>query len=108
MYIVCLTYLMMSQIHPSTTLHSLEEKENRHEKQKDCVTDCYPHIPYVASYEEDAPNLVNNLVPEPTPKEKRYTNKTEESKTTEDRTNLIEITDKEDNLDSDWDMEYSY
>ena len=48
----------------------------------------------MASYEEDAPNLVNNLVPEPTPKEKRDTNKMEESKTTADRRNLIEIKDK--------------
>ena len=62
----------------------------------------------MASYEEDAPALVNNLVLEPTPKEKKDINKTEKSQTTEDKKDLIEITDKEDNLDFDWDSDYSY
>ena len=55
----------------------------------------------MTSYEEDTQTVVNNLVPEPTPKEKKDTNKMEESKNTEDRRHLIEITDKEDNLDPD-------
>ena len=36
------------------------------------------------------------------------TDKTKESKTTEDRRDFIEITDEEDDLDSDWDSDYSY
>ena len=57
----------------------------------------------MAHHEEDAPTLVDNLVPEMTPREKKVTNtdKTEADKTIEDRRNLIEITDKEDDLDSD-------
>ena len=62
----------------------------------------------MTSYEEDAPTVVNNLVPEPTPKEKKDTNKIEESKTTEDRREVIEMTDEEDDLESDWDSDYSY
>ena len=71
-----------------------EEKEEnrRQEKDKDCVTHYFPPGPiYMASYEEDTPTLVNNLVPEPTPKEKKDTDKKEENKTTEDRGDLIEI-----------------
>ena len=62
----------------------------------------------MASYEEDIPKLVDNLVPKPTPKEQRNTSKAEENKTTTDRRNLIEIRDKEDEQASDWDSEYSY
>ena len=62
----------------------------------------------MASYEEDAPNLVNNLVPQPIPGEKKDTDRTEENKTTEDRRDFTEITDKEDNLDSDSDLDYFY
>ena len=73
------------------------------------MTDYYTPSPKcVAIYEEDAPNLVHNLIPEPTPEEQKDTNKMEESRTTEDRRNLIEITDDGDDLDSDWDSEYSY
>ena len=44
--------------------------QTEREKQEDCVTDFYPpSSTYVASYEEDVPNPVNNLVPEPTPRE---------------------------------------
>ena len=53
------------------------------------------------SYEKDAPTLVNNIVPEPTSGEKKDADRTKETKTTEDRRNFIEITDEEDNLDSD-------
>ena len=60
----------------------------------------------MASYEEDTPNFVDNLVPNPTPKEQRNTSKTEENKTTADRRNLIEIRNEEDKLESDWDSEY--
>ena len=86
---------------------ALEEKEKTQEKQKDHVTDYYPPSPiYVASYEkENTPSLVNNLIPKPISKEKKDTNKMEESKTAEDRRNRIEIKDKEDELESDWDSD---
>ena len=49
----------------------------------------------MASYEkEDAPTLVNNLLPRPTPEENKDTNKMEESKTVEDKRHRIEITTK--------------
>ena len=64
---------------------------------------------YVASYdEEDAPTLVNNLIPRPTSEENKGTNKMGESKTAEDKRNRIEIKDKEDELESDGDSDYSY
>ena len=48
----------------------------------------------VPSYEEeDAPTLVNYLIPEPT-NGKKDTDKTEGDKTTEDRSNLIEVTNE--------------
>ena len=74
------------------------------------MTNYYPPGPiYVASYEEeDAPTLVNNLIPRPTSEENKDTNKMEESKTAEDKRNRIEIKDKEDELESDWDSDYSY
>ena len=54
----------------------------------------------MASYEEDAPNLVNDLVPELRPEEqRRNTSKMEENKTTADRRHQIEIKDEEDNLE---------
>ena len=40
---------------------------------------------YVESLEKDVQTLVNNLVPEPTPGEKKDTHSTEEEKTAEDR-----------------------
>ena len=48
---------------------ALEEKEKTQENQYDHMTDYYPPSPiYVASYEEEnAPTLVNNLIPKPTP-----------------------------------------
>ena len=61
----------------------------------------------MASLEEDAPVLVDNLVPELTPREKD-TDKKEGDKTTEDRKDLIKIIDKEDDLDLDWDLDNSY
>ena len=65
-----------------------EKKEKTQEKQKDHVIDFYPPSPiYVASYEEDAPTLVDTIKPKPTTKEQRYVSKTEESKTTADRRN---------------------
>ena len=58
---------------------------------------------YMASYEEDAPNLVDNWIPKPTIKQQRGdTGNTEENKTTTDTRNLIGIRDKEDELESDW------
>ena len=62
-----------------------EEEENKREvEEKDCTTDYYPPSPiYVVSQEEDVPTLVNNLVPEPTPGEKKDTDRTEEDKTVE-------------------------
>ena len=68
-----------------------------------------PH--YVASHEEDAQTIVNNLVPKPTPRKKKDTDRTEDDKTTEDGRDLIEITDEdieEDDLDSDLDLDYFY
>ena len=55
----------------------------------------------MASHEEDTPTLVNNLVSETTPGEKKNIDRTKEDKTAEDRRELIEITDEdieEDNL----------
>ena len=48
--------------------------------------------------EEDAPTLVNNLIPRPSSKENKDTNKMKESKTAEDKRDRIEIKDKEDEL----------
>ena len=47
---------------------ALEERERPHEKQNDQVTDYYAPSPiYIAGYEEeDASNLVDNLIPKPT------------------------------------------
>ena len=49
-----------------------EEKQREEEGKKlDNVTDYYTPSPlYPPTYEEDAPTLVNNLVPEATPEEK--------------------------------------
>ena len=58
--------------------------------------------------EEDAPTLVNNLIPRPTSEENKDTNEMEESKTAEDKRNRIEIKNKEDELESDWDSDHSY
>ena len=41
----------------------------------------------MASHEEDSPTLVDNLVPELPPREKRDTDKTEGDKTPEERLN---------------------
>ena len=92
---------------PPTT--ALEDKKKTQEKQKDGVTNYYLPSPiYIASYEEeDAPNLVDHLIARPTLKERRDTSKTGENKTTTDRRNLIEIRDKDDELESDWDSNYS-
>ena len=86
------------------------EKEKTQEKQRDLVTNYYPPGPiYVASYEEeDAPTLVNNLIPRPTSEENKHINKMEEWQTAESKRNRIEITDKEDELESNWDSDYSY
>ena len=54
------------------------------------------------------PTLVNNLIPRPTSEENKDTNKMEESKTSEDKRNRIEIKDKENELESDLDSDYSY
>ena len=79
------------------------EENKRKEEDKDHARDYYPSSPiYVASHEEDAPALVDNLVPELAPEEKKDTDK-KGDKTTEDRRDLIEITDEEGNLDSDLD-----
>ena len=54
---------------------------------------------------------MNNLVPEPTPGERKDTDRTEENKTTEDKIDLIEITDgdiEEHDLDLDSDSDYFY
>ena len=82
-----------------------KEKNMRQEKDKDCVTNT-PSPIYMASHGEDAPTLVDNLVPKPVPREKKDTEKTEGDKTTEDKRDLIEITDEEDNLDLDSDYSY--
>ena len=58
----------------SPLIPALEEKvmNKRQEKDKDCVTNYYPTSPiYVPIYEEDAPTLVDILIPEPTPEEER-------------------------------------
>ena len=63
----------------------------------------------MASYEEeDAPTLVSNVIPRQTSEENKDTNKMEESKTAEDKRNKIEIKDKEDELEPDLDLDYSY
>ena len=63
----------------------------------------------MASYKEDAPTLVNNLVQEATPGERTDTDKTEEDKTVGDRRDVGNITDKDigDNTD-DSDSDYLY
>ena len=73
-----------------------EKGENKREEEgKDCTTDYYLQSPiYVACQEEDAPTLVNNLVPEATLEEKKDTDRTEEDKTAEDKRDLIGITDE--------------
>ena len=101
-----LTYLVLS--YPSLTLQFQLQKKGKEQetrKNKDCVTDYYPPSPIQVIYEEDTPTLVNNLVPEPAPKEKKDTNKTEKSKNPENRKDVIEITDDEDDLVSDWDSD---
>ena len=62
----------------------------------------YPPGPiYVANNEEeDAPTLVNNLIPRLNSEENKDTNKMEESKTAEDKRKRIEIKDKEDELEN--------
>ena len=74
------------------------------------MTNYYPPDPiYVASYEEeDAPTLVNILIPRPSSEENKDTNKMEERKNAEDKRNRIQIKDKEGELQSDWDSDYSY
>ena len=48
-----------------------EKKEDKREEEEDHATNYYPRSPiYMASNEEDAPTLVNNLVPDLTPGEK--------------------------------------
>ena len=86
-----------------------EEKEKTQEKQRDLVRNYYPPGPiYVATYEEeDGPTLVNNLIPIQIPEENKDTNKMEESHSAEDKRNSIEMKD-EDELESDWDSDYSY
>ena len=88
------------------------EQEKKEEEEKDHVADYYPPSSiYMASYEVDAPTLVNNLVPELITGERKETDRTEEDKAAEDRRDLIEITDKnrgEDNLNSDSDSDYFY
>ena len=88
-----------------------EEKEEnmRQEEDKDCTTQYYPPSPiYMVSNEEDVPTLLNDLVPEPAPTEKKDTNKTEGDVAIEDRRDFTETTDKEDDLDSDLDLDYFY
>ena len=63
---------------------------------------------YVASYEEDTPSLVDNLIPRPTTEGRRDTSKTEGNKNMVDRKHLIVIRDEEDELESDWDSECSF
>ena len=63
----------------------------------------------MASYEEDALTLVNNLVPEATPGEKTDTDRTEEDKMVEDRRDLGNITDEHIGDDADdSDLDYLY
>ena len=60
---------------------------------------------YIASYKEEVPTLVNNLVPEATPEEKMNTDRTEEHKMAENRGDSENNTDEdigEDNSDSDF------
>ena len=86
-------------------------KKEKHKRNKNIVWQIItPQRPiYVASYvEENAPTLVNNLIPKPIPKEKKDAKKMEESKTAEDKRNRIEIKDEEDELESDRDSDYSY
>ena len=76
----CVPDLLSAKPNPPLTDLSVpapEEKNKCQEKNKDCVTDYYcPSTIYVASYEDDAPALVKNLVPEPTLNEKKDTSKT--------------------------------
>ena len=89
---------------------ALEEKEEkkREQEEKEHATGYYKQAIYMASHEEDSPALVSNLVPEPTPEEKKDTDRTEEDKKAEDR-NLIEITNKDigdDDVDLDLDSHF--
>ena len=94
---------------PSVPAPEEKEKNQGQEKNENCLTDYYPpSLIYEASYEEDAPTLVNNLIPEPTPGEMKDTNKMEVSKTPEKRRDVIEITDGEDDSELDWNSDYSY
>ena len=78
--------LSQIQIYPSPTLKSQPQMKSQ-EKQKYCITDYYPPSPiYVASYEEDTPNLVNSLIPQPTLKEHK-----DKTKQKQKRVRLLKI-----------------
>ena len=82
---------------------------NKNLREKNIMTNYYSPGPiYVASYEEDAPNLVDNLILTTALKEQRNSSKRGENKKNIDRRDLIEIKDDEDKLESDWDSDYSY
>ena len=81
-----------------------EKRKGTRERKRLCDKQLPPHPIYVASYKEkNTPTLVNNLIPRPTPEERRDT-----SKTMADRRNLMVIRGKEDKQESDWDSGYSY
>ena len=71
--------------HTNPPAPALEKKEKTRVT-KELVTDYYPLSPtYVASNEEDTPNLIENLIPRPTPKEQRkVSQKKERMQKTED------------------------
>ena len=70
----------------------------------------YPPSPVnVLSYEEEAPALVNNLIPNPTLKGTENTIQNEkEDRIIKDGRIVINITDEEDDLDSYSDSDYDY
>ena len=58
---------------------------------------------------EDAPTLVNNLIPDPTPEGIRNRiPKVKEDKITENRKIVVEVTDEEDDLNYYADSDYAY
>ena len=70
-------------------------KQKREQEKTILSPNYYPPSPiYILNYkEEDAPTLVDSLVPKPTTGEKKDTDKIKGDKTTENRRDLIKIKD---------------
>ena len=59
----------------------MEEKAKQKQEQETILDPNLPSPIYVPSYGEDAPTLVDNLVPEPTPEEERNIDTSRQTKT---------------------------